>query len=215
MTLVEDDLWWKTAVGWRRPLAWKTTFGGRQLMEEDDFLWKKTFVGRRRMTIHDFVRHYMTMHNFVWQYVNMYDFLFIFLTCHDPAVRCATMYYSRWLCMVLYNPLLHGMTMTNSVRLNWTLYDCVWPWMSLNESFGTSGRCSSWSPFRWLTGTMIVHPYFHYSFLFSVTTFSHRRSAWIKKHIQRKLTGAPKYLEVDTFQDPFGHFGAPWWPFWF
>ena len=60
----------------------------------------------------------------------------------------------------------------------------------------------------------IVDPYFHYSFLFSVTTFSHGRSAWIKKHIQRKLTGAPKYLEVDTFPDPVGHFGAPWWPFW-
>ena len=49
---------------------------------------------------------------------------------------------------------------------------------------------------------------------FSVATFSNRRSARIKKLIQRKLTTAPKNLGLDPFSDPVGHFGAPWWPFW-
>ena len=34
------------------------------------------------------------------------------------------------------------------------------------------------------------------------------------KNLFGKLTGAPKNLGVDTFPDPVGHFGAPWWPFW-
>ena len=60
------------------------------------------------------------------------------------------------------------------------------------NSIGTRGQCSSQSAFRWSTGTRIVDCYFHFSFhlLFSVTTFSHRRSAQIKKLIQQKLTGA-------------------------
>ena len=49
---------------------------------------------------------------------------------------------------------------------------------------------------------------------FSIATFSHRRSAWIKKLIYQKLTGTPKNLKVDTFPDPVGHFGAHWRPFW-
>ena len=40
------------------------------------------------------------------------------------------------------------------------------------------------------------------------------RGARIKKLIKQKLTGAPKILGVDHFQDPVGHFEAPWWPFW-
>merc|ERR1711954_400716 len=52
------------------------------------------------------------------------------------------------------------------------------------------------------------------AFFFSVATFSHRRSARIKKLILRKLTGSPKNLGVDTFPDPLRHFGAPWRPFW-
>ena len=48
----------------------------------------------------------------------------------------------------------------------------------------------------------------------SVATFSHRRSARIKKLIQRKLLRTLQNLEIDTFPDPVGHFGAPWRPFW-
>ena len=38
--------------------------------------------------------------------------------------------------------------------------------------------------------------------------------AQIKKLLLRKLMGPPKILGVDHFQDPVGHFEAPWWPFW-
>ena len=48
---------------------------------------------------------------------------------------------------------------------------------------------------------------------FSAVTFSHRKSAWIKKLISQKLAGAPKNLGVHPFPDPIGHFGAPWQPF--
>ena len=51
-------------------------------------------------------------------------------------------------------------------------------------------------------------------FFFSVATFSHRRSAQIKKLIQWKLLRTQKKLGVDTFTDPVRHFGAPWRPFW-
>ena len=36
----------------------------------------------------------------------------------------------------------------------------------------------------------------------------------LKKLIYQKLAGVPKNIGVGTFPDPFGHFGAPWWPFW-
>ena len=68
-TLVEDDLRWKTTFGGRRPmlednlwwktplveddLRWKTTFGGRRLSVEDDLQWKTTFGGRRPMVEDD------------------------------------------------------------------------------------------------------------------------------------------------------------------
>ena len=61
--------------------------------------------------------------------------------------------------------------------------------------FGTSSQHSSRLPFNQLT-------------------FSHRRSAWIKKLIQQKLKEAPKNLSVHPFPDPVCHFWAPWWPFW-
>ena len=35
-----------------------------------------------------------------------------------------------------------------------------------------------------------------------------------QKLIQRKLTGAPNNLGLESFPDPVGHFGAPWRPFW-
>ena len=53
--------------------------------------------------------------------------------------------------------------------------------------------------------------YFHQSFHFSsVATFSHRRSARIKKLIYQKLLRMPKNLGEDTSPDPVGHFGAQW-----
>ena len=59
-----------------------------------------------------------------------------------------TLYYNVWLCVTLDDPLFHCMTMFDSGRLNWTLYDSPWPcmslyhplwlWMILNYSFGIS-----------------------------------------------------------------------------
>ena len=46
-----------------------------------------------------------------------------------------------------------------------------------------------------------------------VATFSHKRSAWIKKLFLQKFSGAPKNLRVDTFPDPVSNFEAPWRPF--
>ena len=57
-------------------------------------------------------------------------------------------------------------------------------------------------------------PVFFPFFFSSVATFSHRRSARIKKLILRKLLRMPINLGVDTFPDPVGHFGAHWQPFW-
>ena len=51
-------------------------------------------------------------------------------------------------------------------------------------------------------------------FFFSITTFSHKRRARIKKLILRKLTKGPKNLRVHPFPDPCGHFGATWRPIW-
>ena len=59
-----------------------------------------------------------------------------------------------------------------------------------------------------------VFSFFFPLFFPSVAIFSHRRSARIKKRIQRNLTGAPKNLGVDHFPDPGGHFGTPWRPCW-
>ena len=51
-------------------------------------------------------------------------------------------------------------------------------------------------------------------FFSSVATFSHKRSARIKKLIQQKLIRAPKTLEAETFPDSVGHLWAPYRPFW-
>ena len=47
-----------------------------------------------------------------------------------------------------------------------------------------------------------------FSLFFSVVYFSHRRSARIKK------LRMPKNLRVETYPEPVGYFGAPWWPYW-
>ena len=49
-------------------------------------------------------------------------------------------------------------------------------------------------------------PFFSPSPFFSVMTFSHRRSARIKKLIWRKLLRTPKNLGVHPFPDPVNHF---------
>ena len=54
---------------------------------------------------------------------------------------------------------------------------------------------------RWLATTLVA------AIFFSVATFSHRRSARIKKVILQKPRG-------DTFPGPVGHFGAPYRLFW-
>ena len=54
-----------------------------------------------------------------------------------------------------------------------------------------------------------LFPFYRPVFFPSVATYSHRRSARIKKLIKRKLLRMPKNLGVDTFPDPVGHFGAP------
>ena len=81
---------------------------------------------------------------------------------------------------------------------------------------GTSGRRCSQSPLGGQLATSLVDRYFHHYFFFpfSVATFSHRRSAQIKKLILQKLMGAPRNLGVHHFPDPVGYFGAPWRLFW-
>ena len=54
--------------------------------------------------------------------------------------------------------------------------------------------------------TIIFHSIFHF---FSVATFSHGRSAHMKKLIYQKLIGAPNNLGFNPFPDPVGHFGTP------
>ena len=59
-----------------------------------------------------------------------------------------TLYYNVWLCVTLDDTLFHCMTMFDSGRLYWTLYDSarpsmslyhpLWLWIILNDSFGIS-----------------------------------------------------------------------------
>ena len=71
-----------------------------------------------------------------------------------------------------------------------------------------------------LVATIFIIIFFFFSrffprfFFFSVVTFSRRRSARIKKLIQRKWLEMANNLGLDPFPDPVGHFGAPWRPFW-
>ena len=66
-----------------------------------------------------------------------------------------------------------------------------------------------------ITSLFFIFSRFFYSPFFfpSVATFSHRRSARIKKLIQRKLLRMPKNLGADTLPDPVALFGAPQQPF--
>ena len=48
----KSDLWWKTTFGGRQPLVdddcrWKTIVGGRRPLVEDDLWWKTTLSGRQ------------------------------------------------------------------------------------------------------------------------------------------------------------------------
>ena len=60
------------------------------------------------------------------------------------------------------------------------------------------------------TMLFFCHKLLAFHFFFSVTTFSHRRSARIKQPILQKLKVAAKSLGVHPFTD----FGVPWRPFW-
>ena len=87
------------------------------------------------------------------------------MTMHGFVLICQTfhvLYYNVWLCVTLDDPLFHCMTMFDSGRLNWTLYDSAWPciwlcitlydsewfWMTLFESVSLT-----WDPF-WLYYTL-------------------------------------------------------------
>ena len=63
------------------------------------------------MTMYDYLWLCVTMYDYVWLFITMFDFVFILPTFHDPALHCVTLCYSGGLCMILYNPLLHCMTM--------------------------------------------------------------------------------------------------------
>ena len=52
-------------------------------------------------------------------------------------------------------------------------------------------------------------PRFFFRFFSSVVTFSHRRSARIKKPILRKLIGVPKNLGLDPISRPCRQFWGP------
>ena len=55
----------------------------------------------------------------------------------------------------------------------------------------------------------LFFPVFFFRFFFSPSRPFLIEGVRIKKLIKRKLMGTPKNLGVDTFPDPFGHFGAP------
>ena len=74
--------------------------------------------------------------------------------------------------------------------------------------------CSAWSSSKIGMTAIFTIIISTIPFFFSVTTFSHTRSALINKLILWKLTGAHKNLGVDTFPDPVGHFGAPMRQYW-
>ena len=76
---------------------------------------------------------------------------------------------------------------------------------------GTSGRRSSRSPFRQLTGTPTVDRYYHYSFFF-FSSSSLSQPFLIEEVLGPKnlFSKAAKNLRIHPFPDPVGHFGAPW-----
>ena len=69
------------------------------------------------------------------------------------------------------------------------------------------------------TGNDVSGHYFHsyssFHFFFSFATFSHRRSARIKKLIWQKWLEMANNLGLDPSSDPVGHFGATWGHFGF
>ena len=78
-------------------------------------------------------------------------------------------------------------------------------WMIVDTS---CQRCSQ-LPFRQLTGSKDSGPYFHYSFpfcFFSITTFSYRIAARIKKFVYQNLTGVLKNIGFDPIPYTVGHF---------
>ena len=100
------------------------------------------------------------------------------------------------------------------------------PPLLLFSVFWQEWRRYSRSLFRRSTGNNVSGHYFCcYSFIihfflpvfqlfFFIGTFSHRRSARMKKLILQKWLKMANNLGSDPFPDPVGHFGAPWRPFW-
>ena len=77
----------------------------------------------------------MTMHNFVWICITFNESFWLCMTLFDCVLSCVTLCYSAWLFMILHNALLHFMTMFAYARVNYTLYESVWPCMTLKNSF--------------------------------------------------------------------------------
>ena len=98
--------------------------------------------------MYDFVRLWITINNSLWLYVTLCDSFLLFIS----------LYYFVWLCMIVYNPLLHPMT-TDYVWLCKTLLDTVWLCMTLYDS-------------EWINQFHKYWPFF-YSGLLYLTLFDH------------------------------------------
>ena len=88
---------------------------------------------------------------------------------------------------------------------------------SLSQPFWQKHPCCFRSLFRHSTDNDVIEPLFSLWFSlfhFSVTTFSNRSSARIKKLILQKLMGAPKTLGEKTHSKLRRPFWGPWRPFW-
>ena len=89
---------------------------------------------------------------------------------------------------------------------------------------GTSVRRFSRSAFGRSTGNDVSghykRHYFLFLFFFLFFFFFLRRLLFSQKECSdqktyfAKVARTPKKKEINTFPDPIGHFGAPWWPFW-
>ena len=83
-----------------------------------------------------------------------FDFPWPFIT----LTLCDIVFYSRILCMVLYNHLLDYMTIFDCVRFNYTLYDHVLIWMTLLESVSlTFTLFFTLFEFVWLYLILLIH----------------------------------------------------------
>ena len=88
-------------------------------------------------------------------------------------------------------------------------------WESIKKDFGTSVRRSSRSAFGRSTGNDVSGHYkrhyflFLFFFFFFLLLFSSKECSDQKTYLAKVAKNAQN-LGVDTFQDPVGHFWAPW-----